>query len=134
VISGPPLVSLNGVSGFASLNGQYRTFPGGTGTIGNAQLTLQARVGGLLLGFVDAGPAGGLASPASFSGFDARSFPDIPVDNLLLGVFNFDVGAGDGFVLPGSGDVSAIPEPSALLSLALGLMLLTVLGRKMLRR
>lgn len=110
VVSGGRIVSLDGVAGFASLNGQYQ------GAINYDELNLRAQVGGLTVGFVDAGVVTNQPSPVPFSLFDARSFPDIPVANKLIGTLNFDVAAGDGFFLPGSADTFAqpIPEPSTL--------------------
>ena len=133
LISSAPLVSLGGVAGFASLNGEYRSF--GSGVIGHADLLLQARVGGLLLGLVDPPAVNGVSSPSTFSGFNARSYPDIPVDNLLLGIFDFEMSAGSGFFLPGSGEVfaQAIPEPSALWLLGLGLAAVGLRCRNKLR-
>jgi hypothetical protein len=115
IVSGGRIVSLDGVSGFASLNGQYQT-NSGTGIIGYDELNLRAQIGGLTVGFVDAGVVTGVPSPVPFSIFNARSFPDIPVANKLIGTLNFDVAPGDGFFLPGSADVFAqpVPEPSTL--------------------
>lgn len=118
LISSEPLRSLGGVSGFASLDGEYRSFA--TGVIENTDLLLQARLGGLLLGLVDPPAGSGLASPVPFSGFDARA-SNLPVSNLLFGLLDFQTAAGSGFVLPASAEVFAtIPEPSTLAMLALG--------------
>ena len=110
IVSGGRVVSLGGVSGFASLNGQYQ------GGISYDELNLRAQIGGLTVGFVDAGVVTNQPSPVPFSLFDARSYPDIPVANKLIGTLNFDVAPGDGFYLPGSAEAFAepIPEPSTL--------------------
>ena len=49
---------------------------------------------------------------------------NLPVVNKLLGVFDFTVSAGNGFVLPRSGEafVTAVPEPSVALLIGLGLL------------
>jgi hypothetical protein len=116
IVSGGRVISLDGVSGYASLNGQYQTNTG-AGTIDFADLTLQANVGGITVGFVDAGTVTGVASPAPFSGFNGRDFPILVADNKLIGTLNFNIAPGDGFFLPGSADTFAapIPEPSTLL-------------------
>jgi hypothetical protein len=123
IVSGSRIVSLGGVSGFASLAGQYQT-NSGSGLIGYDELNLRAQVGGLTVGFVDAGPVVGVPSPVPFNLFDSRSFPDIPADNLLIGTFNFDVAPGDGFFLPSSGEafVQPLPEPSSFALLCLALL------------
>ena len=119
IVSGGRVVSLNGVSGYASLNGQYQT-NSGTGTIDYDHLTLQANVGGITVGFVDAGAVTGVASPDPFSGFNGRDFPILVADNKLIGTLNFNIAPGDGFFLPGSADTFAapVPEPSTLLLLS----------------
>jgi hypothetical protein len=118
IVSGGRVVSLNGVSGYASLNGQYQT-NSGAGTIDYADLTLQANVGGITVGFVDAGTVTGIASPSPFSGFNGRDFPFLVADNKLIGTLNFNIAPGTGFYLPGSAETfaSPIPEPSTLLLL-----------------
>ncbi len=122
LISSQPLVSLGGVSGFASLNGQYQT-GFATGVIGNADILLQARLGGVLLGLVDPPPGNGGQSPVPFQGFNARSF-NRPVANKLFGVFDFTIGSNDEIFLPGSGEVLAvIPEPSSFILLIVGAIL-----------
>lgn len=116
VISSVPVVAPNGVFGFAFLVGQYQD---PSGVISSADLILQARADGILLGLVDAGMVANVRSPVAFAGFDARPGLGIPVDNLLIGTLDFQVAAGDGFFLPGSAqaEVQAIPEPSALILL-----------------
>lgn len=133
LISGVPLASLGGVSGFASLDGEYRSFS--SGVIGQANLLLQARLGGVLLGLVDPPAVNGLPSPVPFSGFDARSFP-FPVNNLLFGIFDFQASAGSGFFLPGSGEAfaQAIPEPSTVWLIPLGLAAVWLRCRKLVAR
>jgi hypothetical protein len=128
LISGEPLRALAGVSGFASLDGEYRSFT--SGVIDHANLLLQARLGGLLLGLVDPPAVNGVLSPSPFSGFDSRSF-GLPVSNLLFGVFDFEIAAGSGFVLPASGEAFAreIPEPSTLWLMPLGLLALALRRR-----
>ncbi len=118
IVSGGRVVALNGVSGYASLNGQYQT-NSGVGTIDFDDLTLQANVGGITVGFVDAGTVTGVASPVPFSGFNGRDFPFLIADNKLIGTLNFNIAPGNGFFLPGSADTFAapIPEPSTLLLL-----------------
>jgi len=132
IVSGATIVSLGGVSGFASLNGQYQTNTG-SGPIAYDELNLRAQVGGLTVGFVDAGPITGGTSPVPFSLFNGRSFP-IPVDNKVIGTYNFDVAPGDGFFLPSSGEAFAapVPEPSSLLlpgSAVIGFALLRAVAR-----
>ena len=114
--------------GFASLDGEYRSFAGGV--IDYANLLLQARLGGLLLGLVDPPAVNGVPSPSPFSGFDSRSF-GLPVSNLLFGVFDFEIAAGSGFVLPASREAfaQAIPEPSTLWLMPLGLAVLALRRR-----
>lgn len=109
IISGSPIVAPFGVTGFASLTGQFQTNAGG-GTIDYADATLRAGIGGLTLGFANAGIASGVPSPDPFSAFDSTLF-NIPVDNLLIGALNFDVAAGDGIFFPGSAEVFAAPTP-----------------------
>jgi len=110
VLSNVPIVSLDGVSGFASLVGQYQG-------VGFASVTLEARVDGGLLGRVV--PPSSL-SVTSFAGMDARTFP-FPVDNLLIGTLDFDVAPGAGFLLPTSGDAfAAVPETGTLLLVVSG--------------
>ena len=113
VISTLPLVSLDGVTGFAALNGQYQN---PTGTIGFASLSLAARVDGCLVGQVVPPAAANAASPVPFAGFNARTCP-FPVDNLLIGTLDFSIAPGDGFFLPASADSFAapVPEPATLL-------------------
>jgi PEP-CTERM motif len=123
IVSGGRVVSLNGVSGFASLNGQYQT-NSGAGDIDFADLTLQANVGGITVGFVDGGTVTGVPSPDPFSGFNGRDFPSLVADNKLIGTLNFNIAPGDGFFLPGSADTFAepTPEPSTLLLLGSGML------------
>jgi len=118
IVSGGRVVSLNGVGGYASLNGQYQT-NSGTGTIPYSDLTLRANVGGITVGFVDAGAVTNAPSPVPFSGFNGRDFPFLVADNKLIGTLNFNIAPGTGFFLPGSADTfaSPIPEPSTLLLL-----------------
>jgi PEP-CTERM motif len=118
IVSGGRIVALDGVSGYASLNGQYQT-NSGTGTIDYDELTLQANVGGITVGFVDGGAVTDVPSPSPFSGFNGRDFPFLVADNKLFGTLNFNIAPGDGFFLPGSADTfaepSSVPEPSTLL-------------------
>lgn len=127
LVSAEPLTSLGGVSGWASLGGQYENAAGGL--IGSDILTLQARLGGLLLGNVTGGLVTNVPSPFPFSDFDSRSWP-FPVSNLLFGVFNFTTTPGDGFFLPNSGEVfaEAIPEPATVLLAGLGFAGVAVVG------
>lgn len=115
IFSSEPLVSRAGVSGFASLVGQYQNFRGPD--IGFADVGLQARVGALLAS-ANPGIASNTASPVPFAAFGTGVFP-FPVNNLLTGVVNFEVDAGDGFTLPASAEsfASPIPEPTTLLLL-----------------
>jgi hypothetical protein len=115
LISGEPLASLNGVAGFAGLNGQYQN---PTGTIGFANISLAARVDGCLVGQVVPPGAVNVPSPVPFAGFNARNCI-FPVNNLLIGTLDFSVAPGDGFFLPTSADSFAtpIPEPTTLLLL-----------------
>jgi hypothetical protein len=124
LISMGVISSLGGVTGFAGLVGEYQSFPNTVGgTIGFADVLLQARVGGGLLGLVNPPAAVGATSPMPFAGFDSRVFP-FPVSNVLIGTLDFQVGGGDGFFLPLSMEASAtpVPEPSTVLSLVLGLI------------
>jgi hypothetical protein len=113
ILSSVPFVSLAGVSGFASLVGQYENFRGAD--IGFADVGLQTRVGALIAS-VNPGIASSIASPVPFAEFDAGVFP-FPVSNFLSAVINFELDAGDGFSLPASADsaVSPVPEPATLL-------------------
>jgi|SRR5690242_102113 PEP-CTERM motif len=113
VLSTLPLVSLNGVTGFAGLNGQYQN---PTGTIGFASLSLAARVDGCLVGQVVPPAAVNASSPVPFAGLNSRTCP-FPVDNLLIGTLDFSVAPGDGFFLPTSAESFAapVPEPTTLL-------------------
>lgn len=133
LISGVPLTSLVGVSGFASLDGEYRSFA--SGVIDDSDLSLEARLGGVLLGRVDPPGVDNVASPFPFAGFDSRTFRR-PVSNLLFGIFNFEVTAASGFVLPDSGEafVREIPEPSTLWLMPLGLAALALYSRRAPRR
>ena len=133
MISSLPLRSLNGVTGFAALNGEYRSFAGGV--IGSTDLLLQARIGGLLLGLVDPPAVAGLPSPQPVAGFNARTW-NLPVANKLFGIFDFTTVAGSGFFLPTSGEafVTAVPEPPAALLIALGLLPVAALALRRRRR
>lgn len=133
LISSQPLRSPFGVSGFASLDGEYRSFAGGV--IDDTDILLQARLGGLLLGLVNPPGVDGLPSPQAFAGFDARAW-NLPVANKLFGIFDFTTAAGSGFVLPASGEAFAvaIPEPAAVLLMGLGLLPLAALARHRQRR
>ena len=113
IFSSVPFVSLTGVSGFASLVGQYENFRGAN--IGFADVGLQTRVG-TLIASVNPGIVTNAPSPVLFSEFDTGAFP-FPVSNLLSAVINFELDAGDGFRLPDSADsaVSPVPEPATLL-------------------
>lgn len=113
IFSSVPFVSLTGVSGFASLVGQYENFRGAN--IGFADVGLQTRVGALIAS-VNPGIVTNTPSPVLFSEFDTGVFP-FPVSNLLSAVINFELDAGDGFRLPASADsaVSPVPEPATLL-------------------
>jgi PEP-CTERM motif len=128
LVSSVPLTSVWGVSGFASLDGEYRSFAGGV--IDHANLMLQARLGGLLLGLVDPPAVDGAPSPTPFAGFDSRAW-NLPVSNLLFAVFDFQVSPDSGFVLPDSGEAfaRAIPEPATPWLMALGVVALLALRR-----
>jgi hypothetical protein len=127
-ISSVPLTSLFGVAGGAIVNGQYQN---ASGIVGFADLLVQARLGGALLGLVNPPAAVGAASPVPFSGADFGAFP-FPVSNLLIGTLDFGVGAGDGFFLPTSGDVFAfeIPEPAGWSLIGSGLVAMIFLQRR----
>lgn len=123
MISSVPLVTPDGVAGFASLNGQYQNFSGGGITF--ADLTVQALLDGCTVGLAQGGIVSNVASPVPFANFNARTCPvPGPFDNLFFVNANFEVAAGDGFSLPMSaeGFVKPAPEPSILLLLSLGLM------------
>jgi hypothetical protein len=123
MISSVPLVTLDGVSGFASLNGQYQNFTGGG--ITSADLTVQALLDGCTVGLAQGGAVSNVPSPAPFANFNARTCPvPGPFDNLFFVNANFDVAAGDGFSVPMSaeGFVEPAPEPSTLILFTFGLM------------
>ena len=128
-ISSEPLSSPFGVAGYASLLGAYEGF--GDGFIGFSDISLEARLGGLLLGRVDPAAAIGVPAPVLFSGFDSRSW-NLPVSNLLFGDFRFGVAPGDGFTLPASGEVfvEVIPEPATLVLFGSGLLMLVARRRR----
>lgn len=128
VISTLPLASLDGVTGFAGLNGQYQN---PTGTIGFASLSLAARVDGCLVGQVVPPAAVNAASPVPFAGVNSRTCP-FPVDNLLIGTLDFSVAPGDGFFLPTSAESFAapIPEPTTLLLWGTTMAALRVAARR----
>jgi hypothetical protein len=113
IFSSVPFVSLAGVSGFASLVGQYENFR--SADIGFADVGLQTRVGALIAS-VNPGIVSNTPSPVLFAELGNGVFP-FPVSNLVSGVINFELDAGDGFRLPASADaaVSPIPEPATLL-------------------
>jgi hypothetical protein len=123
MISSVPLVTLDGVAGFASLNGQYQNFTGDG--ITSANLTVQALLDGCTVGLAQGGTVSNVPSPAPFANFNARTCPvPGPFDNLFFVNADFGVAAGDGFSLPMSaeGFVEPAPEPSTLILLSFGLM------------
>jgi hypothetical protein len=127
VLSGVPISSLAGVAGGVTVFGQYVST---AGVIGFADVFAEARVGGALLGRTDPPGVAGVPSPATFSGSGFGTTG--PVSNLLIGTLNFEIGGGDGFVLPASADFSAdeVPEPRAILIIISGLTALAFLRRR----
>ena len=131
MISSVPLVTLDGVAGFASLNGQYQNFTGDG--ITSANLTVQALLDGCTVGLAQGGTVSNVPSPAPFANFNARTCPVGPFDNLFFVNADFGVAAGDGFSLPMSaeGFVEPAPEPSTLILLSFGLMAVGTFGWKL---
>jgi hypothetical protein len=123
MISSVPLVTLDGVSGFASLSGQYQNFTGGN--ITSATLSVQSLLDGCTVGLAQGGTVSNVPSPSPFANFNARTCPvPGPFDNLFFVNANFDVAAGDGFILPMSaeGFAQPEPEPSTLILFSFGLV------------
>ncbi len=132
MISSVPLVTLDGVAGFAALNGQYQNFTGDG--ITSADLTVQALLDGCTVGLAQGGAVSNVPSPAPFANFNARTCPvPGPFDNLFFVNANFDIAAGDGFSLPMSaeGFVEPAPEPSTLILFTFGLMAVGTYGWKL---
>jgi hypothetical protein len=132
MISSVPLVTLDGVSGFASLSGQYQNFTGGS--ITSANLTVQSLLDGCTVGLAQGGMVSNVPSPSPFANFNARTCPvPGPFDNLFFVNADFEVAAGDGFSLPASaeGFVEPAPEPSTLLLFSFGLIAVAILKWKL---